>query len=812
MTVHDRALLPEVKNLNTARTSAVTELPSVSVVICCYKLGRLSDVLEAIRSIHSQDIQPSELIVVADHNVELLAALRNIIGEGISLIENSGERGLSGARNTGIAYASSDLLLFLDDDAVADPSCLRQLAQRCCDHNVIGVGALIKPAWLSSPPAWFPAEFLWVVGCTYNGLKAGETRNLLGAAMCIRRDVFEKTGGFDSSLGRRHIDLPLGCEETELCIRASKAIAGGQFVYEPAAHVDHKVPTDRLSLAYFTTRCYAEGLSKAHLSHLVGTDRSLESERTYLSRTLPRAIIGNLRDVLRGDISGLGRSAAIVLGVAYTAAGFAIGHAKRMLHRADFEPSPAPAKNVSSSTVIPAPSVRKPLGLSTVRDTAVSMLRSHSVLFSNAGLLALGTGLASCLGFVYWWLAARTFPLAAVGAAAAAISLMNFIGHLGEVGLGALLIGETHRFRDRSGEFVSAALVTSGICSALFALVYTVASLAFPTKLDLGLGSAGVAFVLGCAFTGLTLVLDQALVGLLRSWLQVTRNVSFGIVKLAMLALLPMVLGAAGHHAGTILATWVVGQVASIALLLVMARDRLDSVFARPNFALLKPLLPGVAGHHGLNLANLAPGLLLPFVVTAVLSPTINAAFYAAWTMMSVAFLVPASLATVVFAVGAKNPSDISAKLRASLGLSMASGAAVAAMVYVAPDFLLGLFSPAYAQIAGPSLSVLGLSVFPIAMKYHYVSIQRLNNRMFRASLLVGFGCLLELAGAIVGGVYGGLLGLTIGWLLGLSIEAVLMAPAVLGYLMAGGSQPATVPANTLVSESMQVSHSMDRI
>jgi len=267
-----------------------------------------------------------------------------------------------------------------------------------------------------------------------------------------------------------------------------------------------------------------------------------------------------------------------------------------------------------------------------------------------------------------------------------------------------------------------------------------------------------------------------------------------------------------GHHEGAILATWVIGQIASIALLLVTARDKLDSVLDRPNLGLLKPLLAGVAGHHGLNLANLAPSLLLPFIVTAVLTPTINAAFYAAWTMMSVAFLVPASLATVVFAVGAKNPSDISAKLRASLGLSMVSGVAVATMVYLAPNFLLGLFSPTYAQIAGPSLSILGLSVFPIAIKYHYVSIQRLDNRMFRASLLVGFGCLLELAGAIAGGVYGGLLGLSIGWLIGLSIEAVLMGPVVIGYLMAGDLQPAAVRASALVTEPMQVGNSMDPI
>jgi Na+-driven multidrug efflux pump len=163
--------------------------------------------------------------------------------------------------------------------------------------------------------------------------------------------------------------------------------------------------------------------------------------------------------------------------------------------------------------------------------------------------------------------------------------------------------------------------------------------------------------------------------------------------------------------------------------------------------------------------------------------------------MMSVAYLVPASLATVVFAVGAKDRSASVTKLRASLCLSMLAGVTVATVVIALPNVLLGLFSSTYAEIAAPSLRILALSIFPVAVKYHYQSIQRLDNQMLRASLLAGFGCLLELAGAIVGGSYGGLLGLSIGWLTGLSIEAVLMTPTVLVNLMAARTQPAAIRA-----------------
>jgi len=795
MTAHSRELLAQASGaeedaLLETSTHAAMRSPSVSVVICGYTLDRLPDMLEAIESIRHQDLPASELIVVVDHNPALRDALRQQVERGIVLVENTWERGLSGARNTGIAHALGDLVVFLDDDAAADPACLRVLAERCSASEVIGAGALIEPAWPGSPPPWFPGEFLWVVGCSYDGLEAGETRNLLGAAMCIRRDVFTIVGGFDSSLGRRHVDLPLGCEETELCIRASWAFADGHFVFEPRARVAHKVSANRLSWSYFAKRCYAEGLSKAHLSYLVGTDRSLASERTYLLQTLPRGIVKNLQAfMLRGEVSGVARAAAIVLGVACTGAGFLVGRGKQLVRsavaRATVRRNGAHADLTAMTQDDGASGLLS--GGFALRRSAQALLAGHGALLSNAGLLALGTGIASFLGFFYWWLAARTLPAAVVGTAAAAISLMNFVGHLGEVGLGALLIGELHRFRERPGALISAALAVSTACSALLGLCYMAISAMLPGSLDLEAGGGGAAFVLGCALTGLTLVLDQAMVGLLRSWLQVWRNVSFAIIKLALIAAVPLWLAIGGPIEGTILATWVAGQVASVALLVLAERRRLDAILDRPDPGILRPLLPGVVGHHGLNLANLAPGLLLPFIVAVLLSPAVNAAFYVAWTLTNTAFLVPASLATVVYSVGAKNPSGLRATLRMSLGISALVGLGVAVVFNAVPGFILGFFSPDYARVGASSLGVLGLSILPITIKYHYASIQRLRRRMLGASALVGVGSVLELGGAIVGGSNGSLDGLTLGWLSGACVEALLMAPAVVACLVPDG-------------------------
>ena len=57
----------------------------------------------------------------------------------------------------------------------------------------------------------------------------------------------------------------------------------------------------------------------------VGANDGLSSERDYTARTLPRGVARGLADTVRGDRAGLGRSGAIVAGLAATTAGYAVG-------------------------------------------------------------------------------------------------------------------------------------------------------------------------------------------------------------------------------------------------------------------------------------------------------------------------------------------------------------------------------------------------------------------------------------------------------------------------------------------------------
>lgn len=302
--------------------------PRVTVVVCAYTLARWELLKSSIDSVLGQTIEPIELVVVSDHNPELYGRLRSAY-PGLRVIENSNARGLSGARNAGLAAAAAEVVAFLDDDAAANPDWLEQLIQGYDLAEVQGVGGSIEPLWAVGRPRWFPTEFDWVVGCTYRGLPrhVAMVRNPIGANMSFRKRLFDSVGGFRDGLGRIG-ETPVGGEETELCIRAVQHDPGARFLYQPQAMVRHHVSASRGTWRYFMRRCFAEGLSKAAITRSVGRGTGLASERGYATRTLPAGVIKGLGNALRGDLWSAARAFAIIAGLSVTTAGYVIGSLK----------------------------------------------------------------------------------------------------------------------------------------------------------------------------------------------------------------------------------------------------------------------------------------------------------------------------------------------------------------------------------------------------------------------------------------------------------------------------------------------------
>src|SRR5437660_7446995 len=129
-------------------------MQDISVIICAYTEDRWGDLVAAVESVQLQTLQPREIIVVVDHNPGLLKRAQEHLLD-VVVVENSRTRGLSGARNSGIAVAKGNIIAFLDDDAIAEPNWLEHLVVYYDDARIAGVGGKIEPFWRGTRPSWF---------------------------------------------------------------------------------------------------------------------------------------------------------------------------------------------------------------------------------------------------------------------------------------------------------------------------------------------------------------------------------------------------------------------------------------------------------------------------------------------------------------------------------------------------------------------------------------------------------------------------------------------------------------------------------
>lgn len=417
-----------------------------------------------------------------------------------------------------------------------------------------------------------------------------------------------------------------------------------------------------------------------------------------------------------------------------------------------------------------------------------SWLKANRALLGNAMSLIGTTGVSSVMGFAFWWVAARYFPRSEVGFASASVSAMMFLGAMAKFGVGAWLIGQLSRQPEKTKSLMLTGAMVNGILGlifgALFALIAPLTSADFAIlhhPLNL------VLFAIGVAVCAIAFVMDEAVIGLLRGDVQLTRNIFFAASKLLLL------FGAGAMASGLtglgIYGLWFCCEIASLAFLLRLPAMRDGSPF-RLDTDLLRGLGKGAVTHHMTNLAFDSPKTLMPVLVTMLLSADTNASFYVAWMIIGFVVLLPAALTSVLYAVGAAQPALLRQKMRTTLlGSTLAASAAFVGIMLTA-DLVLGLFGSDYARQAAPVLRLLTLAAFPLIIKFHYLAINRIYDRLTASIPVLLIGVALELALAILGARLGGLIGLSAGWVLANYLQVVFMLRPVINVYQGENLKP----------------------
>jgi len=184
-------------------------MPKVSVIIPAYNCERY--IREAIDSVLSQTYKDFELIVVNDGSQDRTAEVVKQYGSKVRYLYQSNS-GQARAKNVGCGYAQGEYLAFLDSDDRWYPNKLD--AQVKAMEKNPNVGLVYSDVDLIDEEGRLIQKSYLTKRLSKNRRKLPETAidNHLfpfPSTVLLRRELFEKAGGFDPSFYQNAEDFPL---------------------------------------------------------------------------------------------------------------------------------------------------------------------------------------------------------------------------------------------------------------------------------------------------------------------------------------------------------------------------------------------------------------------------------------------------------------------------------------------------------------------------------------------------------------------------------------------------------------------------
>lgn len=239
----------------------------------------IKDIEETIESICQQVIEPYifEFIVIdnlpnRDIKHQLTEKITQLNKDIYFRYQHESTPGLLSGRHRGMQVAQAEILVFIDDDIIADKNWLSAIIETFDDPNVHLVGGRNLPKYETNPPPWLDQFWSEIEDgrlCGYLSVldfgdqqKEIDPNYVWGLNFAIRKQTLIALGGFHPDGMPWHLRHFRGDGESGLTAKATQM--GIKAVYQPRAKIYHKVSKERLTIDYFKQRAHLQGISDSY--------------------------------------------------------------------------------------------------------------------------------------------------------------------------------------------------------------------------------------------------------------------------------------------------------------------------------------------------------------------------------------------------------------------------------------------------------------------------------------------------------------------------------------------------------------------
>lgn len=299
----------EAEHLHYARPEYELD---ASIIICTYR--RSASLPDALHSALAQTLPSDRYEVIVVNNEPGESYPRQICGateEVRAAVETSHlrlidcpVRGLSHARNAGLSASRGRVLLFLDDDAIAEPDCLETLLRAYVEDPSLGVvgGHIVLAPPDPTPGVLVPGrEGLWshfVTNHTERTVVTHWYEYPWGANWSATREALFSIGGFRANFGRAGNDYGGG---EEIVAAALVRQLGLNVAVEPNASVRHHVESKRFTVEHVRKTVLAGIMTNYRMqkamylpfeSSFIGNSKLIALDAYRRARAIARTLLG----------------------------------------------------------------------------------------------------------------------------------------------------------------------------------------------------------------------------------------------------------------------------------------------------------------------------------------------------------------------------------------------------------------------------------------------------------------------------------------------------------------------------------------